>query len=104
MNELIGSRISISISRSWADWEEEEAEPTMCLFDNDVFPSPEETLQHMKTAHGFDLSRIRKEHGNISNNRNMWYTIGLTTCASLCRSGILQNGGASQLHQTSVVT
>ncbi|CDS13563.1 hypothetical protein LRAMOSA05739 [Lichtheimia ramosa] len=48
---------------SWADWEEEEAEPTMCLFDNDVFPSPEETLQHMKTAHGFDLSRIRKEHG-----------------------------------------
>lgn len=34
----------------------------------------------------------------------MWYTIGLTTCGSSCRSGILQNGGASQLHQTSVVT
>lgn len=61
MDEVLGS--CIYITRSWADWEEEEAEPTMCLFDNDVFPSPEETLQHMKTAHGFDLSRIRKEHG-----------------------------------------
>ncbi|KAI9314297.1 hypothetical protein BX666DRAFT_2020339 [Dichotomocladium elegans] len=46
----------------WADWSEEEPEPTMCLFDSDVFPSPAEALEHIKSAHGFNLSAIRKEH------------------------------------------
>ncbi|KAF7724593.1 hypothetical protein EC973_000901 [Apophysomyces ossiformis] len=46
---------------SWADWEEEEAEPTMCLFDDHVFPSPKEALEHMKESHGFDLSAVRRE-------------------------------------------
>ncbi|KAI9030667.1 hypothetical protein CLU79DRAFT_694655 [Phycomyces nitens] len=48
---------------SWADWEEEESEPTMCLFDEQVLPSPKEALEHMKQAHGFDLTAIRKEKG-----------------------------------------
>ncbi|KAG0189346.1 hypothetical protein DFQ28_003514 [Apophysomyces sp. BC1034] len=46
---------------SWADWEEEEPEPTMCLFDDNVLPSPKDTLDHMKEKHGFDLSAIRQE-------------------------------------------
>ncbi|KAI8100144.1 uncharacterized protein BX664DRAFT_322990 [Halteromyces radiatus] len=48
---------------SWADWEEEVSEPTMCLFDDQVLPSPKEVLLHMKTTHAFDLSAIRKEKG-----------------------------------------
>ncbi|KAI8992423.1 hypothetical protein BDB01DRAFT_716824 [Pilobolus umbonatus] len=46
---------------SWADWEEDVDEPTMCLFDIEVLSSPKEAMEHMKTAHGFDLSQIRKE-------------------------------------------
>ncbi|KAI8342331.1 hypothetical protein BC941DRAFT_412470 [Chlamydoabsidia padenii] len=48
---------------SWADWEEEISEPTMCLFDDQVLPSPKDALLHMKTKHAFDLSSIRKEKG-----------------------------------------
>ncbi|CAO3653389.1 unnamed protein product [Cunninghamella echinulata] len=48
---------------TWEDWEEEVSEPTMCLFDEQVFPSPKEAISHMKHAHGFDLESIRKEKG-----------------------------------------
>ncbi|CAO3587958.1 unnamed protein product [Absidia cylindrospora] len=48
---------------SWADWEEELSEPTMCLFDDQVLSSPKEAMLHMKTSHSFDLSAIRKEKG-----------------------------------------
>ncbi|KAI8394224.1 uncharacterized protein BYT42DRAFT_487161 [Radiomyces spectabilis] len=47
--------------RSWADWKEEESQSTMCLFDNQMFPSPEEALNHMRESHSFDLDKIRKE-------------------------------------------
>ncbi|RUS31587.1 hypothetical protein BC938DRAFT_477501 [Jimgerdemannia flammicorona] len=48
---------------SWADWDEAEAEPTMCLFDNTVLPSPKEALDHMRDMHGFDLTKIKGEKG-----------------------------------------
>ncbi|KAI9279844.1 hypothetical protein BY458DRAFT_501828 [Sporodiniella umbellata] len=46
---------------TWDDWEEEEVESTMCLFDTHMLTNPKETLDHMKTEHGFDLNKIRKE-------------------------------------------
>ncbi|ORX61873.1 hypothetical protein DM01DRAFT_1331343 [Hesseltinella vesiculosa] len=48
---------------SWADWEEEVSEPTMCLFDEHVLPHPKDALKHMASAHGFDLNALRKEKG-----------------------------------------
>ncbi|KAI9478839.1 MAG: hypothetical protein EXX96DRAFT_595937 [Benjaminiella poitrasii] len=45
---------------SWADWEEDVQESTMCLFDTQVLPSPKEALEHMKQTHHFDLTEIRK--------------------------------------------
>jgi hypothetical protein len=55
------------VFRSWADWEEDEQESTMCLFDTQVLISPKEALDHMKTAHGFDLSQLRKSKSSIRN-------------------------------------
>ncbi|KAI8640574.1 hypothetical protein BD408DRAFT_347794 [Parasitella parasitica] len=46
--------------RSWADWEEDVQESTMCLFDTQVLSSPKETLEHMKTVHHFDLTELGK--------------------------------------------
>ncbi|OZJ02337.1 hypothetical protein BZG36_04592 [Bifiguratus adelaidae] len=47
----------------WADWDEEESEPTMCLFDEIVLPSPEATLKHLEDEHGFNLNDIKKRLG-----------------------------------------
>ncbi|KAJ3034551.1 hypothetical protein HDV00_004964 [Rhizophlyctis rosea] len=45
---------------AWDDWNEDtESELTMCLFDEEVFPSPADAHNHMKSAHGFDLNDIR---------------------------------------------
>lgn len=49
---------------SWADWEEDVQESTMCLFDTQVLNSPRDALDHMKTAHYFNLYEIRKSKGN----------------------------------------
>lgn len=46
---------------SWADWEEDVQESTMCLFDTKVLSSPKEALAHMKSSHNFDLAKLRKE-------------------------------------------
>lgn len=46
---------------SWADWDENDAEPTMCLFDETVLDTPELALAHMKNQHSFDLNQIRVE-------------------------------------------
>lgn len=35
----------------------------MCLFDTQVLPSPKEALEHMKTAHHFDLTELKKSKG-----------------------------------------
>lgn len=51
------------IRRSWADWEEDVQESTMCLFDTKVLSSPKEALAHMKSAHNFDLAKLRKDKG-----------------------------------------
>lgn len=48
---------------SWADWEEDVQESTMCLFDTTVLPHPKEILAHMKSTHGFDLTKFRKDNG-----------------------------------------
>ncbi|KAI7901828.1 uncharacterized protein BX663DRAFT_512541 [Cokeromyces recurvatus] len=48
---------------SWADWEEDVQESTMCLFDTQVLPSPKEALDHMKKVHHFNLSELRKTKG-----------------------------------------
>ncbi|CEP14921.1 hypothetical protein [Parasitella parasitica] len=45
---------------SWADWEEDVQESTMCLFDTQVLTSPKEALEHMKTVHHFDLTELGK--------------------------------------------
>lgn len=46
---------------SWADWEEDIQESTMCLFDTLVLNSPTEALAHMKSTHQFDLTQLRKD-------------------------------------------
>ncbi|KAI8579859.1 hypothetical protein K450DRAFT_240658 [Umbelopsis ramanniana AG] len=48
---------------SWADWDEKDAEPTMCLFDEVVVDTPELALLHMKEQHDFNLDKIRKDMG-----------------------------------------
>ncbi|ORY03090.1 hypothetical protein K493DRAFT_311834 [Basidiobolus meristosporus CBS 931.73] len=47
---------------SWADWDEEEPEQTMCLFDDYVAPSPKDACEHMVEAHGFDLKGIQEQN------------------------------------------
>ncbi|KAL1918233.1 uncharacterized protein VTP21DRAFT_3499 [Calcarisporiella thermophila] len=47
---------------SWEDWDEAlDPEPTMCLFDEVVLPSPEEACRHMSEIHGFDLKKVRRD-------------------------------------------
>ncbi|ORE09300.1 hypothetical protein BCV72DRAFT_66514 [Rhizopus microsporus var. microsporus] len=48
---------------TWDDWEEDEPESTMCLFDTTVLSCPKDILEHMKTEHEFNLSQIRKDKG-----------------------------------------
>ncbi|RUS21796.1 hypothetical protein BC937DRAFT_91438 [Endogone sp. FLAS-F59071] len=48
---------------SWADWDEDEPEPTMCLFDDVVLASAMEALDHMRDIHAFDLSKVKAERG-----------------------------------------
>eukprot|EP00842_Homolaphlyctis_polyrhiza_P000422 jgi/Hompol1/1380/HPOL_002304-RA len=49
-------------TNDWEDWNDEGAnEPTMCLFDDNVFPSVEETYEHMKLVHSFDLREIASQ-------------------------------------------
>ncbi|KAI8971617.1 hypothetical protein BDF20DRAFT_885356 [Mycotypha africana] len=52
-----------NLDDSWADWEEDVQESTMCLFDTQVLPSPKDALEHMRKDHGFDLTQLRKEKG-----------------------------------------
>ncbi|KAJ3023552.1 hypothetical protein HKX48_002425 [Thoreauomyces humboldtii] len=49
----------------WEDWNDEDGteDSTMCLFDENVFPSAEEAYEHMRDAHAFDLRKIRAERG-----------------------------------------
>ncbi|KAI8877085.1 hypothetical protein K501DRAFT_230806 [Backusella circina FSU 941] len=70
---------------SWADWEEVEQEPTMCLFDEKVFPSPNEVIQHLKIDHDFDVATIKKEkdldfYGVIRLINYIRFQTSLNTC------------------------
>jgi hypothetical protein len=40
-----------------------EQEPTMCLFDEKVFSSPNQVIEHLKADHGFDIATIKKTKG-----------------------------------------
>lgn len=53
---------------TWDDWEEDEPESTMCLFDTTVLSCPKDILEHMKTEHEFNLSQIRKDKGKLLKN------------------------------------
>ncbi|CAG8710104.1 11160_t:CDS:2, partial [Acaulospora morrowiae] len=48
---------------SWDDWNEEESQPTLCLFCEDVSPSSKEVQNHMRNIHGFDLLEIKNSMG-----------------------------------------
>ncbi|KAI7854781.1 hypothetical protein BDC45DRAFT_535353 [Circinella umbellata] len=48
---------------SWAEWDEEEPEVSMCLLCPETETSPQEAWDHMEKKHGFDLTRIRKQLG-----------------------------------------
>ncbi|KAJ1544541.1 hypothetical protein HK405_008582 [Cladochytrium tenue] len=51
-------------ANDWEDWSEaDDSFRTMCLFDEDVFETASDAVDHMKAAHGFDLSEIRKSRG-----------------------------------------
>ncbi|CAG8660131.1 12701_t:CDS:2, partial [Acaulospora colombiana] len=45
---------------SWDDWNEEEPQSTLCLFCENISLNPNEALNHMRSAHGFDLLEIKK--------------------------------------------
>ncbi|KAK9717453.1 hypothetical protein K7432_006190 [Basidiobolus ranarum] len=47
---------------SWADWDEQDPEETMCLFDDYVASTPKEICDHMIQSHGFDLKGIQEEY------------------------------------------
>lgn len=68
---------------SWADWDEDEPEPTMCLFEEVVLASPKEALDHMRDIHGFDLSKVKAEKGEfvrieVLSESILWLYIALT--------------------------
>ncbi|CAJ0625342.1 13787_t:CDS:2 [Entrophospora sp. SA101] len=42
-----------NIDDSWGDWNEEELQPTLCLFCETISPSTKDTKFHMKDIHGF---------------------------------------------------
>ncbi|KAJ3350593.1 guanine nucleotide-binding protein subunit alpha [Entophlyctis luteolus] len=44
------------------DWEDEEEQGTMCLFDEIVLPSVPEAVRHLKEEHQFDISAIKKRY------------------------------------------
>ncbi|KAI9498303.1 hypothetical protein BDB00DRAFT_783941 [Zychaea mexicana] len=48
---------------SWAEWDEEEPEVSMCLLCPQTESSPQEAWSHMEKKHAFDLNRIRKQLG-----------------------------------------
>ncbi|KAJ3028307.1 hypothetical protein HK097_005994, partial [Rhizophlyctis rosea] len=49
---------------AWDDWNDDtDSSLTMCLFDEEVFPTPSDAHDHMKSAHNFDLTEIRKRLG-----------------------------------------
>ncbi|CAJ0843309.1 2167_t:CDS:2 [Entrophospora sp. SA101] len=52
-----------NIDDSWGDWNEEELQPTLCLFCETISPSTKDTKFHMKDIHGFDLLKIKKNMG-----------------------------------------
>ncbi|CAG8489640.1 3134_t:CDS:2 [Dentiscutata erythropus] len=45
---------------SWDDWDEEESQPTNCLFCDTISPSSKDVKNHMKCTHGFDLLMIKR--------------------------------------------
>ncbi|KAI8921309.1 hypothetical protein DFJ77DRAFT_449318 [Powellomyces hirtus] len=49
----------------WEDWNEDDSveDSTMCLFDENVFPTADAAYEHMKEAHAFDLRKIREDQG-----------------------------------------
>ncbi|CAG8705878.1 19190_t:CDS:10 [Cetraspora pellucida] len=48
---------------SWDDWNEEESQPTNCLFCDTISPSSKDVMNHMKHAHGFDLLITKQDLG-----------------------------------------
>ncbi|CAG8495095.1 18203_t:CDS:2 [Cetraspora pellucida] len=48
---------------SWDDWDEEESQPTNCLFCDTISPSSKDVMNHMKHAHGFDLLITKQDLG-----------------------------------------
>ncbi|CAG8612982.1 514_t:CDS:2, partial [Dentiscutata heterogama] len=48
---------------SWDDWDEEESQPTNCLFCDTISPSSKDVKNHMKCTHGFDLLMIKRNLG-----------------------------------------
>ncbi|GAB5592801.1 hypothetical protein Unana1_07701 [Umbelopsis nana] len=91
---------------SWADWDENDAEPTMCLFDETVLDTPELVLAHMKEQHSFDLNQIKQDMNldfyktvtlinyiRHQSSFNRCYSCGATTDAfSQLREHMEQNG------------
>ncbi|KAJ2709098.1 hypothetical protein H4R19_004420 [Coemansia spiralis] len=48
---------------SWTDWDERADLPTQSLFDDRVLPSADDCWAYMRTEFGFDIARIRADHG-----------------------------------------
>ena len=46
----------------WSDWTDEDSDPTMCLFDDEMFPTASEALEHLSKDHGFDFKTIKDSH------------------------------------------
>jgi len=45
------------------NWEEEvEEQETKCLFSDEVFPSIDSAVEHLKTAYKFDLAELKAKH------------------------------------------
>ncbi|KAJ2773537.1 hypothetical protein IWQ57_001249 [Coemansia nantahalensis] len=48
---------------SWTDWDERADLPTRSLFDDRLLPSADDCWAYMRAEFGFDIARIRTDHG-----------------------------------------
>lgn len=50
--------------KGWSDWDDMHDEPTMCLFDHTMAPTPESLItEHLISAHNFDLKAMAEQGG-----------------------------------------
>ena len=55
--------------------EEEQDSAIVCLFCNECFKTAEMVWNHCVSAHGFDLSKIKRMHGKLLSRNDRFFQL-----------------------------